>query len=84
MGRLVGRMVLPLPFPSLVLAFCHIAHLSYGCTTLASEAWQAMGSVYTYIVHIILEFAEEGCAATLYMQGGRTLGLTPDPNAIFG
>ena len=28
-----------------------------------------MGLVYTYIVHIIPEFAEEGCTATLYMHG---------------
>ena len=69
MGRLAGGMVLPLPFHSLSLAFCHIVHLCYGCTTLATAAWQAMGLVYTYIVHIIPEFAEEGCTATLYMHG---------------
>ena len=69
MGRLAGGMVLPLLFHSLVVAFCHIVHLCYGCTTLATAAWQAMGLVYTYIVHIIPEFAEEGCTATLYMHG---------------
>ena len=69
MGRLAGGMVLPLPFHSLVLALCHIVHLCYGCTTLATVAWQAMGLVYTYVVHIIPEFAEEGCSATLYMHG---------------
>ena len=69
MGTLAGGMVLPLPFPSLVLAFCHIVHLCYACTTFAPAAWQAMGWLYTYIVHIILEFAEEGCIATLYMHG---------------
>ena len=68
MGRLAGGMVLPLPFHSLVLAFCHIVHLCYRCTTLATAAWQAMGLVYTYIVHIIPEFAEEGCTATLYVH----------------
>ena len=62
-------MVLPLPFHSLILAFCHIIHLCYGCTTLVAVAWQAMGLVYTYIVYIIPEFAEEGCTATLYMHG---------------
>ena len=67
MGRLAGGMVLPLPFHSLVLAFCHIVHLCYGFTTLATEAWQVMGLVYTYIVHILPEFAEEGCTATLYI-----------------
>ena len=29
MGILVGGMVLPLPFHSLVLAFCHIVHLCW-------------------------------------------------------
>ena len=69
MGKLAGGMVLPLPFHSLVLAFCNIVHLCYGCTTLATAAWQAMGLVCTYIVHIIPELAEEGCTATLHMHG---------------
>ena len=69
MERLAGSMVLPLPFHSLVLAFCHIVHMCYGCTTSATAAWQAMGLVYTYIVHINPEFAEEACTATLYMHG---------------
>ena len=69
MGRLARGMLLPLPFHSLVVAFCHIVHLCYGCTTLANAARQAMGLVCTYIVHIIPEFAEEGCTATLYMHG---------------
>ena len=65
MGRRAGGLVLALPFYSLVLAVCHIVHLCYGCTTLATSSWQAMGLVYTYIVHIIPEFAEEGCTATI-------------------
>ena len=69
MGRLAGGMVLPLPFHSLALAFCHMVHLCYGCTNVATPAWRAMGLVYTYIVHIIPEFAEEGCTTTLYMRG---------------
>ena len=69
MGRLAGGMVLPLPFHSLVVAFCHMVHLCYGCNNLATVTWQAMGMLYTYIVHIIPEFAEEGCTATLYMHG---------------
>ena len=69
MGRLAGGMVHPLPFHSLVVAFCHMVHLCYGCNNLATVTWQAMGMLYTYIVHIIPEFAEEGCTATLYMHG---------------
>ena len=69
MGRLAGGMVLPLPFHSLVLAFCHMVHLCYGSNNLASFTWQGMGMLYTYIVNIIPECAEEGCTATLYMHG---------------
>ena len=69
MGRLAGGMVLPVPFHSLVLAFCHMVHLCYGSNKLATVTWQGMGMLYTYIVHIIPQFAEEGCTATLYMHG---------------
>ena len=69
MGRVARGMVRKLPFRSLVLAFCHIVHVCYGSTTLATATWQAMGLVYTYIVHIIPVFAEEGCTANLYMHG---------------
>ena len=60
--------MLPLPFHSLVVAFCHVVHLCYGSNNLATVTWQAMGMLYTHIVHIIPEFAQEGCTATLYMH----------------
>ena len=60
---------LPLPFHSLVPAFCHMVHLCYGSNHLATVTWQAMGMLYTYIVHIMDEFAAEGCTATLFMHG---------------
>ena len=48
----MAGMVLPLPFYSLLVAFCHIVHLCYGCTTLATAAWQAMGfGVHVYWAH---------------------------------
>ena len=46
-----------------------MVHLCYGSNNLATVTWQAMGVLYTYIVHIIPEFAEEGCTATSYMHG---------------
>ena len=79
MGRLVGGMVLPLPFHSRVLAYCRMVHLCYGCTELTTRSWRAMGLVCTYIVHMIPEFAEEGCTATLCMHGGATHGSTHAP-----
>ena len=69
MGILAGGMVLSLPFHSLVLTLCHIVHLCYGVTTLATAAWQAMGLLCAYFVDIIPEFAAEGCTTTLYMHG---------------
>ena len=69
MGRLAGGMVLPLPFHSLVFAYCRMVHLCYCCTQLSTCLWCAMGLVRTYIVHIIPEFAAEGCTATLHMHG---------------
>ena len=69
MGRLAGGMALPLPFHSLVLAYCRMVHLCYVCGELSTCSWRAMGLVCTYIAHMIPEFAEEGCTATLYMQG---------------
>ena len=62
-------MVLPLPFHSLDLLYCSMVHLCYGCTQLSTCSWRAMGLLCTYLVHIILEFTEEGCTATLYMHG---------------
>ena len=46
-----------------------MVHLCYGCTELTTCSWRAMGLVCTYIVHILPEFAEESCTATLYMHG---------------
>ena len=53
MGRLASGMVLPLPFHLLVLAYCRMVHLCYGCIELSTCSWRAMGLVCTYIVHII-------------------------------
>ena len=83
MGRLAGGMVLPLPFHSLVLAFFHIVHLCYGCTTLATVARQAMGSMYMDIVHIISEYAEEGCIATLCMNGWSHNWFNPRTSMLY-
>ena len=69
-GRLAGGMVLPVPFHSLVVAYCPMVHLCYGCTDLTTCSWCAVGLVCAYIVHIIPQFFQEGCMETLYMHGG--------------
>ena len=83
MGRWAGGMVLALPFHSFAAAFCHMVHLSNGCTALATVAWQAIGLVYIYIVHIIAEFAEEGCTATLHMHGWSHTWLNPQTPVLY-
>ena len=83
MGRLARGMVLPLTFHSMVLALCHIVHMCYGCTTLATAAWQAMGLMYAYIVHIIPEYAEEGCTATLYVHGWSHTWFNPRTSMLY-
>ena len=77
MGRLAGGMVLPLPFHSLVLAFCHMVHPCYGSNNLATDTWQGMGMLYTYIVHMIPQVAEEGCTSTLYLHGWSHTWFSP-------
>ena len=83
MGRLAGGMVLPLPFHSLLLGYCRMVHLCYGCTELSTCSWRAMGLVCTYMVHIIPEFAEEGCTATLYMHGWGHTWFNPSTPMLF-
>ena len=76
-------MVLPLPFHLLVLAYCRMVHLCYGCTALSTCSWRAMGLVCTYMVHIIPEFAEEGCTTTLYMHGWSHTWFNPCTPMVF-
>ena len=68
MGRLASGMVLPLPFLSLVLGYCRMLHLCYGGAQLSPCSWRPIGLVCTYSVHIIPEFTEEACTATLYIH----------------
>ena len=77
MGRRASGMVLPLPFHTLVLAYCRMVHLYYGCTELSTCSSRAMGLLCTYHVHIVPEFTEEGCTATLYMQGWSQTWFNP-------
>ena len=79
MGRLAGGMVLPLLFHSLVLAFCHIVHLCYGCTTSATAAWLAR----VWCTHILCtsfrNLRKKVALQPNICMGGPTLGLTRGP-----
>ena len=83
MGRVVGGMVPPLPFHSLILAYCRTVHLCYGCTELSTCSWRVMGLGCTYVVHIIPQFVEEGCTATVYMHGWSHTWFNPRTPVLF-
>ena len=63
-------MLLPLLFHSCILSFCHIIVLLYAIDPLISHSlWRALGATHTFLVHLIAEFAEEGCTNTPYFHG---------------
>ena len=45
--------------------------------------WRAMGLECTYIVHIIPEFAEQDCTATLYMHRWSHTWFNPRTGMLF-
>ena len=76
-------MVPPLAFHSLVFPYCRMVHGGYDCTVLSACSCHAMGLVSTYIVHIIPEFAEEGCTTTLYLHGWSHTCFNPPTPMLF-
>ena len=64
------EMVLPLPFHSCLLSFCHVVHLLYAVDLQVSNSlWRAVGATHTFLVHVIAEFTECGSTNTLYFHG---------------
>ena len=62
--------VLPLPFHLLFLSYCHIiVHWYASDTCLPQGEWGAWGNLHVCLVHLILEYAESGSTATLYLHG---------------
>ena len=62
--------VLPLPFHLLFLSYSHIVVLLYASgTCLPQGEWGAWGNLHVYLIHLILEYAESGSTATLYLHG---------------
>ena len=62
--------VLPLPFHLLFLSYSHIVVLLYASDTcLPQGEWGAWGNLHVYSIHLILEYAESGSTATLYLHG---------------
>ena len=68
-GQLVSTMALPNPFHMLLLAFSHLVVLTYSSIEVSYRQWQGRGILCTYLVHLVMELAEEGSCATLYFHG---------------
>ena len=65
-----SQMLLPLPFHSCLLSFCHIILLLYAVDLPISHSlWCALGVTHTFLLHLITEFSEQGCTNTLYFHG---------------
>ena len=62
--------ILPGLFRLLFLSFCHVVVLFYASDLgLPLGLWQASGKIYVYLIHLIMECAESGSTATLYLHG---------------
>ena len=62
--------VLPLPFHLLFLSYCHVVVLLYASDTcLPHREWGAWANLHVYLIHLILEYAESGSTATVYLHG---------------
>ena len=62
--------ILPLPFHLLFLSFNHVVVLLYASDLgLPLGVWLAWGKLHVYPIHLIMECAESGSTATLYLHG---------------
>ena len=61
--------LLPLRFHLLFLSFCHVVVLLYASDLgLPLGVWQVWGKIHVYLIHLIMEYAESGSTATLYLH----------------
>ena len=59
-----------MPFHLLFLVYCHIVVLLYASDTCLPQGERgAWGNLHVYLIHLILEYAESGSTATLYLHG---------------
>ena len=65
-----SRMLPPLLFHSYLFSLCHTILLLYAVDLpVGHSLWRALGVAHTFLVHLIAEFSEQGCANTLYFHG---------------
>ena len=69
-SRLAQDVALPLPYHVLFLSICHIFVLIYsGTLQIPTSEWHIWGLLHVFLMHLILEYSEEGSTQTLYCHG---------------
>ena len=67
---IASRMLLPFPLHSCIMSFSHTILLLYAFDlSISHSLWRALAAAHTLLVHLITEFAEQGCTKTLYFHG---------------
>ena len=69
-SRLAQDVALPLPYHVLFLSICHIIVLIHsGTLQIPTSEWRIWGPLHVFLMHLILEYSEEGSTQTLYCHG---------------
>ena len=69
-SRLAQDVALPLPYHVLFLSICYIVVLIYSCTLQIPTSERCIwGLLHVFLMHLILEYIEEGSTQTLYCHG---------------
>ena len=69
-SRLAQDVAHPLPYHVLFLSICHIVVLIYsGTLQIPTTQWRIWGLLHVFLMHLILEYSEEGSTQALYCHG---------------
>ena len=69
-SRLAQDVALPLPYHVLFLSICHTVVLIYnGTLQIPTSEWRIWALLHVFLMHLILEYSEEGSTQPLYCHG---------------
>ena len=69
-SQLVQDVALPLPYHVLFLSIYHLVVLIYSSSLQRNtKKWRIWGMVHVFLMHLVLEYSEEGSTQTLYCHG---------------
>ena len=69
-SQVAQDVALPLPYHVLLLLICHLVVLIYSSTLqMATKEWRIWGMLHVFLMHLVLEYNEEGSTQTLYCHG---------------